>query len=166
MTFIILLVDVPFNTAQLLGPVNRPSIQNFQDRHPEEGVLDVLLNPTSIVSNDRATVSGVFDLEFKAEDINYELYTKDNKEQSVSLRAGNAAQLKESPFNPAWPTKIIIHGWSEGGNAFWLHDIRRNYLSIGDYNVIYVDWFASSTKEYLTSVKLTRQVSDEIIRIF
>lgn len=162
MIFIILFLDVPFNTAQLLGPVNRPSIQNFQDRHPEEGLLEVLLNPKSIISNDRATI-GMLDSEFKAEDINYELYTKDNKEQSVSLRVGDAAQLKESPFNPEWPTKIIIHGWSESGNAFWLHDIRRNYLSVADYNVIYVDWFASSTKEYLMSVKLTRQVSDETI---
>lgn len=160
MIFITLFLDVPFSTAQLLS--NRPSIQNhLQDRHPEEGILEVLSNPTSIISNDRATIGNLFNLEFKAEDINYELYTKDNKEQSVSLRVGDATQLKESPFNPAWPTKIIIHGWSESGNAFWLHDIRRNYLSVGDYNVICVDWFASSTKEYLTSVKLTHQVSDD-----
>lgn len=161
MILIILFLDVPFNTADLLG--NRPSIQNFQDLHPEEGggLLEVLLNPTSIISNDRATIGNVLDSELKAEDINYELYTKDNKEQSVSLRVGDTTQLKESPFNPAWPTKIIIHGWTDNGNAFWVHDIRRNYLSIGDYNVICVDWFAGSTKEYLTSVKLTHQVSDE-----
>jgi len=154
-----LFLDVPFNTAQLLG--NRPSIQNFQDHHPEEGLL-VFLNPTSIISNDPATIGNVFDLDFKAEDMNYELYTKDNKEQPVFLRVGDATQLKDSPFNPEWPTKIIIHGWTESGNAFWLHDIRRNYLSVGDYNVICVDWFAGSTKEYLTSVKLTHQVSKTI----
>lgn len=161
-------LDVPFNTAELLG--NRPSIQNFQNHRPEEGILEALfqerssLNPTSIISNDPA-IGNIFELEFKAEDINYELYTKDNKEQSVSLRVGDATRLKESPFNPAWPTKIIIHGWTDNGNTFWLHDIRRNYLSVGDYNVICIDWSAGSSKEYLTSVKLTHQVSDETIDI-
>jgi len=156
-------LDVPFNTAQLLG--NRPPIQNFQDRHPEEDLL-VFLNPTSIISNDRAMIGNVLDLDFKAEDMNYELYTKDNKEQPVFLRVGDATQLKDSPFNPEWLTKIIIHGWTESGNAFWLHDIRRNYLSVGDYNVICVDWFAGSTKEYLTSVKLTHQVSERICMFY
>jgi len=105
-------------------------------------------------------IGNIIDSDLKAEDINYELYTKDNKEQSVSLREGDSAQLKESPFNSTWPTKIIIHGWMENGNTFWINNIRQNYLSIGDYNVICVNWFAGSTKEYLTSAKLTRQVSE------
>ncbi|KYM77372.1 Pancreatic triacylglycerol lipase [Atta colombica] len=154
--FIFLFLNVSFNIAELLR--NRPSIQNFQEHHPEEGLLeDLFLNPTSIIANDRATIGNIIDIDFKAEDINYELYTKNNKEQPVSLRVGDAIQLKDSPFNPEWPTKIIIHGWTESGNAFWLHDIRRNYLNVGNYNVICVDWFAGSTKEYLTSVKLTHQ---------
>lgn len=150
-------LDVSFNIAELLR--NRPSIPNFQEHHPEEGLLEVFLNPTSIIANDRTTIGNIIDIDFKTEDINYELYTKDNKEQPVFLRVGDATQLKDSPFNSEWPTKIIIHGWAESGNAFWLHDIRRNYLNVGDYNVICVDWFAGSTKEYLTSVKLTHQVS-------
>lgn len=105
-------------------------------------------------------IGNIIDSDLKAEDINYELYTKDNKEQSVSLREGDSAQLKESPFNSTWPTKIIIHGWIENGNTFWINNIRQNYLSIGDYNVICVNWFAGSIKEYLTSAKLTRQVSE------
>ncbi|XP_012062618.1 PREDICTED: pancreatic lipase-related protein 2-like [Atta cephalotes] len=159
--FIFLFLNVSFNIAELLR--NRPSIQNFQEHHPEEGLLeDLFLNPTSIIANDRATIGNIIDIDFKAEDINYELYTKDNKEQPVSLRVDDAIQLKDSPFNPEWPTKIIIHGWTESGNAFWLHDIRRNYLNVGNYNVICVDWFAGSTKEYLTSVKLTHQVGEYV----
>ncbi|XP_011173570.2 pancreatic triacylglycerol lipase [Solenopsis invicta] len=158
--FVTLFLNVPFNTADLLA--DWPSIQNFQDRHPKEGLLDVLMNPKSIISNDRASIDNIFELDLKADDINYELYTNDNKEQSVSLRVGDATQLKDSPFNPAWPTKIIIHGWMENGNSFWLHDVRRNYLSVGDYNVIYVDWFAGSAKEYLTTVQLTRKVGEYV----
>ncbi|KAL6268503.1 hypothetical protein P5V15_001635 [Pogonomyrmex californicus] len=158
--FVSLLLNIPFNIAELLG--NRPSIQSFQNHHPEEGLLDIFINPTSIISNDHGTIGNILDLDFKAEDINYELYTKNNKEQAVSLRVDDATQLRDSPFNSAWPTKIIIHGWTENGNAFWVHDIRRNYLSIGDYNVICIDWFAGSTKEYLTSVKLTRLVGEYV----
>lgn len=140
---------------------HRLPIQNFEDFHPEENFLEIFLNPTSIISNDHAMLN-ILDMDLKTEDINYDLYTKENKEQVVSLRVDDTAQLKDSPFSPAWPTKIIIHGWIDSGNASWLHDIRRNYLSIGDYNVIYVDWFAGSSKEYVTSVKLTRQVGEYV----
>ncbi|XP_011693089.1 PREDICTED: uncharacterized protein LOC105453086 [Wasmannia auropunctata] len=106
-TFLIsLFLNIPFNSAQLLS--NWPSIQKFQDRHSEEDLLDVFLNPTSIISNDRTTIANILALDFKTEDINYELYTKDNKKQRVSLRVGDATQLKDSPFNPEWPIKIII----------------------------------------------------------
>lgn len=152
-------LDVPINTADL--PSHWPSIQNFQDFHPEEGLLEIFLNPTSVISNDHAVIGNIIDSDLKTEDVNYELYTKDNKEQSVSLRVGDSAQLKDSPFNFTWPTKIIVHGWMDNGNTFWLHNIRRNYLSVGDYNVICVNWSAGSTKEYLTSVRLIRQVNDK-----
>lgn len=151
-------IDVPINTVDL--PNHRPSIQNFQDFRPEEGLLKVFLNPTSVISSDHAVIGNVIDSDLKAEDINYELYTKDNKEQFVSLRVGDNVQLKESPFNSTWPTKILIHGWTDSGNTSWLQNMRQNYLSVGDYNVICVDWSAGSTKEYLASVKLIRQVND------
>lgn len=150
-------LDVSVNTADL--PIHRPMIQNFPDFHPEESLLETFLNPTSVILNDHAVIGNI-DSDLKAEDMNYELYTKDNKEQSVSLRVGDIAQLKDSPFNSTWPTKIIVHGWIENGNAFWLHNIRRNYLSVGDYNIICVNWSAGSIKEYLTSVRLIRQVND------
>lgn len=146
-------LDIPFNTADL--PVRRPSIQDF---HSEKDFLEIFLNPT-IVSTDHAMIGNILDLDFKAENLNYELYTKDNTEQPVLLRVGDTAQLKDSPFNFTWPTKILIHGWTDNGNTFWLNDVRRNYLSVGDYNVICINWFAGSNKEYLTSVKLTRQVN-------
>lgn len=151
-------LDVPINTVDLTN--RRPSIQSFQDFRPEEGLLEVLRNPTSVISNDHAVIGNVIDSDLKAENINYELYTKDNKEQSVSLRVGDTVQLKKSPFNSTWPTKILIHGWIESGSTIWLQNIRQNYLSVGDYNVICVDWSAASTKEYLISVKLIRQVND------
>ncbi|XP_039305331.1 pancreatic lipase-related protein 2-like [Solenopsis invicta] len=157
--FIFLFLNVSFNTADLLG--NRLSIQNSQDHHPEEGLVEVFLNPNSVIPNNPVLID-VLELNFKAEDISYELYTKDNKEQPISLRVGDAIQLKDSPFNPTWPTKIIIHGWTETGNAFWLHDIRRNYLSVGEYNVICVNWLIGSTREYLTSVQLTQQVGEYV----
>lgn len=155
MLFVIL--DVPLNTAQFAS--RRLSLQNIQDFHPENGLFEIFMNPTPIISNDHAVIGAILDLDFKAEDVTYDLYTTDNKDEAVTLRTGDTAQLKDSPFNPAWPTKIIIHGWIENGDTFWYHDIRRNYLSIGDYNVICVNWFPGANKEYLTSVRLTRQVN-------
>ncbi|XP_072756273.1 pancreatic lipase-related protein 2-like [Anoplolepis gracilipes] len=158
--FISLLLNVPINTVEL--PSHWLPIQNFQDIiHPEEGLLEIFLTPTSIISNDHAVIN-IIDSELKAEDVNYDLYTKDNKEQAVSLPVSDSAQLKKSPFNSAWPTKIIIHGWMDNGNTFWLHNVRRNYLSVGDYNIICVNWSAGSTKEYLTAVKLIRQVGEYV----
>jgi len=158
----IMFLDVPFNKADF--PIPRLSVNhpNFQDFHQEEDFqenLKIFLNPISMVSNDRAMLSNIFDPDFKADDISYELFTKNNKEQGVHLNMDDITQLKDSPFNPAWPVKIIIHGWTDNGDTFWLHDIRRNYLSIGDYNVICVNWFAGSSREYLTSVRLTHQVN-------
>ncbi|XP_032689477.1 pancreatic triacylglycerol lipase-like [Odontomachus brunneus] len=155
-----LFLNVPFNTAQLVG--RRLSLQNIQDFHPENGLFEIFMNPASIVSNDHTVIGDVLDLDIKAEDVTYDLYTKDNKDEAVILRTGDTAQLKDSPFNPDWPTKIIIHGWIENGDAFWYHDIRRNYLSIGDYNIICVNWFPGANKEYLTSVRLTRQVGEYV----
>ncbi|XP_020288317.1 pancreatic lipase-related protein 2-like [Pseudomyrmex gracilis] len=156
MFFIFLFLNVPFNIADL--PVRRPSIQ---DLHPEKDILNVFLNPT-VVSTDHVTIGNILDLDFKAKNLNYELYTKDNTEQPVFLRVGDTAQLKDSPFNYTLPTKILVHGWTDNGNTFWLNDVRRNYLSVGDYNVICINWFAGSNKEYLTSVRLTRQVGEYV----
>ncbi|XP_029159256.1 pancreatic lipase-related protein 2-like [Nylanderia fulva] len=158
--FITLFLNVPLNTADLPG--HQSPIQNFPVFHPEESILDIFLNPTSVISNDHTVIGNIIDSDLKAEDMNYELYTKDNKEQSVPLQVGDIVQLKNSPLNSTWPTKIIVHGWTENGNAFWLHNIRRNYLSVGDYNVICVNWSAGSTKEYLTSVRLIRQIGEYV----
>jgi len=154
---------MPFNKADF--PIPRLSMNhpNFQDFHPgedfQDNLLEIFLNPISMASHDRAMLTNILDPDFKADAISYELFTKENKEQGVHLNVDDTARLKDSPFNPAWPVKIIIHGWTDNGDTFWLHDIRRNYLSIGDYNVICVNWFAGSSREYLTSVRLTRQVN-------
>lgn len=148
---------MPLTKAQFT--IHRLPFENLQDFHPGNGLLEIFMNPKSIVPNDHALIGTILDLDFKAEDVTYDLYTTNNKEQAVTLQTGDIAQLKDSSFNSAWPTKIIIHGWVENGDTFWYHDIRRNYLSIGDYNIICVNWFPGANKEYLTSVRLTRQVN-------
>jgi len=162
---LIIFLDVPFNKADF--PVPRLSVNhpNFQDFHREENFLEIFSNPMSMASTDRVMLRNIFNPDFKADAISYELFTQDNKEQAVHLNVNDTAQLKDSPFNPAWPVKIIIHGWSDNGNTLWLHDIRQNYLSVGDYNVICVNWSAGSNKKYLTSVKLTRQVNKSFSRL-
>lgn len=54
--------------------------------------------------------------------------------------------LYYSHFNPSHPTKIIIHGFGGGRNNSPSPDIREAYFSIGNYNIIIVD-YADAVKE-------------------
>ncbi|XP_055838370.1 phospholipase A1-like [Episyrphus balteatus] len=63
--------------------------------------------------------------------------------------------LERSSFNASHQTRIIIHGWMSQSKNSLNRDIKDAYLSVGDFNVIIVDWSViSSTLNYFRVVKL------------
>ncbi|KYN04718.1 Pancreatic lipase-related protein 2 [Cyphomyrmex costatus] len=69
------------------------------------------------------------------------LYTRNNRKVGEPLIINDNDSVEKSSWNPTHPTRIITHGWRgniEAKSACTL--IRDAYLSIGDYNVILIDW--------------------------
>lgn len=71
--------------------------------------------------------------------IKYEIYTRDNL---TGIKINN--ETIENSFNLTMSskkhTKIIIHGWQDHIISDWVVEFRKEYLKIGDYNIIVVDW--------------------------
>ncbi|XP_026466677.1 pancreatic lipase-related protein 2-like [Ctenocephalides felis] len=83
----------------------------------------------------------------------FNLFTRSNPDTAQVLVLGDKENLKNSNFNPAHPTRFTVHGWmSEQDNPF-NSIIREAYLEQGEFNVIVVDWTASSnTINYISAV--------------
>lgn len=131
-----------------------------------EVLLDALVNPMGTIQDDRSVINNIFDPNLMAEDVTFELYTNHNPVQGYLLKVDDIIRLKESPFDSENPTKVLIHGWTDSGNTYWLQDFRQNYLTVGNYNVITVNWFPASLKEYGIAAKLTRQVRMNCIDLY
>ncbi|XP_035727793.1 uncharacterized protein LOC118444057 [Vespa mandarinia] len=127
-----------------------------------EVLLDALVNPMGTIQDDRSVINNIFDPNLISEDVTFELYTNNNPVQGYFLKVNDITGLKESPFESENPTKILIHGWTDSANTYWLQDFRQNYLTIGNYNVISINWFPASLKEYGIAAKLTRQIGKYI----
>ncbi|BFF89100.1 lipase member H [Drosophila madeirensis] len=72
--------------------------------------------------------------------LHYDLYTPLNPEVRQFLRPGDLGMLKKSNFNPKWPVRVSIHGWSGRSDSCSNAAIKDAYLSRGNYNVIILDW--------------------------
>ncbi|CAH0389246.1 unnamed protein product [Bemisia tabaci] len=72
--------------------------------------------------------------------IQFFLYTRYTQTRPDILDTTNDLSLYESHFNPAHPTKVLIHGFQGGRIYSPSTDIRRAYFSRGNYNIIVVDY--------------------------
>jgi len=72
--------------------------------------------------------------------VTYSLYTNSNPSSPQTINPDSAATLKNSNFNKANPTRIIIHGWQNNAESDVNVVLRSAYLAAGKYNVISVDW--------------------------
>jgi pancreatic triacylglycerol lipase len=73
-------------------------------------------------------------------DMFFLLYTRSNPTTEQRININDPASVAASNFNPAHPTRFIIHGWqgSAQSNAnLWM---RAAYLARGDFNCISIDW--------------------------
>ncbi|XP_015591576.1 pancreatic triacylglycerol lipase [Cephus cinctus] len=119
-------------------------------------------NPEQPEIADRTGLLSFLDPKLMPHDVIFHLYTRNNPVASYILKTGDIANLKNSKFDGNLSTKVIIHGWTNSGKSYWYNHFRHNYLTVGNYNVIGVDWFAGSAKGYLTSVVITRKVGEYI----
>lgn len=63
--------------------------------------------------------------------------------------------LRSKFFEPKKRTKVLAHGWSPESIGIAEFKILSNtYLELGDFNVIYVEWSAVSSEEFMLAVIL------------
>ncbi|XP_058467034.1 pancreatic triacylglycerol lipase-like [Malaya genurostris] len=82
-------------------------------------------------------------------DIIYRLFTRSNPTEEQVLT--DAESVQSSNFNPNHPTRFTIHGWSNDGSHFMNQDIRDEFLRVGDFNIITVDWGVGAKTNYITA---------------
>lgn len=87
-----------------------------------------------------STITG--QLYFDAErDTIFELYTLKNPTNFQVIKINDQASLAASNFNPNVPTRFLIHGSYEDGIESRTTQLPlKNYMMVGDFNVIAVDW--------------------------
>jgi len=83
--------------------------------------------------------------------IKFYLFSSTTAKQEIVLNDANS--LKNSKFNKALATRIIIHGWNNNYNSDVNTDLRSAFLATGSYNVISVDWSSmAQTANYASAV--------------
>ncbi|XP_057322618.1 pancreatic lipase-related protein 2-like [Microplitis mediator] len=70
----------------------------------------------------------------------------------------NYNNLASSDFDPNKPTKVIIHGYKSEPWKPHFVTMRDRYLSVGDYNIFFVDWRVLADRFYLSAVANARVV--------
>lgn len=93
--------------------------------------------------------------------VKYYLYTKKNPTKGKKITASTKS-IDASNFNPANPTRFVIHGWTQSYLASMNKEIRNAWLSVGDYNVIVVDWARARSVDYATSVLAVPKVGKKV----
>ncbi|XP_063708700.1 inactive pancreatic lipase-related protein 1-like [Culicoides brevitarsis] len=78
-------------------------------------------------------------------DVEFELYTTKNPKIFQRVLIDDQKSLLASNFNPAHPTRLIIHGASTNGTSESITYPRNGYLKRGDFNVFGVNWGKGSS---------------------
>ncbi|KAF4517961.1 hypothetical protein B566_EDAN005328 [Ephemera danica] len=94
------------------------------------------------------------------ENVQFNLFTSVNPEDPELVDAvPGYSNITASTFNPANPTKIIVHGYNSGSKIDLLVDIKDAYVAARDYNVFMVEWGElSSAPCYPTAAHNARYV--------
>ncbi|XP_058839271.1 pancreatic triacylglycerol lipase-like [Topomyia yanbarensis] len=70
----------------------------------------------------------------------FRLYTKLNPTTPQIIALNIVESLTSSNFNPAHPTRFIIHGWNNDGFSEVNTILTNAWMTRGEFNVITVDW--------------------------
>jgi pancreatic triacylglycerol lipase len=86
------------------------------------------------------------------EDIIFTLCTLRNPTSCQVVQWNNMDSIRNSNFDASRPTQFTVHGWNGDGSGGVNSMIRSRYFTLGDYNMITVDWGAGAqTINYITA---------------
>lgn len=92
------------------------------------------------------------------------IFSPGDTQTSRTLDAKDRQSL--SSFNPDFGTKMIIHGFLDSVViAPWMHDMKDELLTYGDYNVIVVDWSSGNSIPYARAAANTERVGQDIAEL-
>ncbi|XP_076440985.1 pancreatic triacylglycerol lipase-like [Babylonia areolata] len=95
----------------------------------------------------------------------FNLFTRQAPSTGHALHAGDVAGLQASTFQPARPTKFIVHGFIDNGGTDWMAEMKDEFLKHDDYNVVLVDWGSGSLALYGQATANTRVVGAMIAQL-
>jgi len=95
-------------------------------------------------------------------DTGFTMYSRLNPTDGQVLSAYDEKTVTTSSYNPALPTKIIIHGYLEYGNTLWMHQTKDEFLKAEDCQVILTNWFKGAMAGYTVATANTEVVGAEI----
>ncbi|XP_058063201.1 pancreatic triacylglycerol lipase-like [Anopheles bellator] len=149
-------------TVQLFG-ATASSADNWMLVPDESGRLRLVnTNPYDLPVQDNE-LEPLFNPE---SDVIFQLFTRSNPALGQVLQWNNPASVQNSNFNPAHPTRFTIHGWNGGGTSGLHASIRQNYLGVGEFNVILVDWgVGAQTVNYIAARNRVASVGDIVSRM-
>jgi pancreatic triacylglycerol lipase len=108
-----------------------------------EGKMHLLdLNPVD------AEVEPAFDAET---DTFFLLFTRDNPTAGQRI-TWSLESIEQSPFRRGAPVRVLAHGWGSSSASGENPRATREFLALGDYNVIVTDWsVGAGAANYITA---------------
>lgn len=104
-------------------------------------------------------------------DLRFLYYNRTSRDEGIVLNHfSGAGMLKRVGFDPDLPTEIFIHGFSEASPGQSGEAIKNAYMSIGDYNIILIDWSTMSTfpwySQAKSNVKFVAKILSQFLEVF
>jgi len=97
-----------------------------------------------------------------ADEVKIYIWTSRNKLEYQTVSIGDTEGLKRAGFNPDYPVKVMIHGFSDRAITSWTDRLRKDYFSTGNYNIFTVDWQnLAESPWYNTASKNTKLVGQK-----
>lgn len=72
------------------------------------------------------------------------LTTRENLNIPVRLNFRDLNSIRQSPFNPSKPTRVLVHGWFEDEESDIKVETSRELLALYDFNILFIDWSEGS----------------------
>ncbi|KAG8182874.1 hypothetical protein JTE90_024617 [Oedothorax gibbosus] len=96
----------------------------------------------------------------------FRAYTRNHPDQGRPLVAGDPSLLHDSDFDPALPTKVIVHGFVDNMHiSDWMQRMKTRLLSLGEYNVILTDWSCGNDFPYFSAVQNSKITAGELKKL-
>lgn len=83
--------------------------------------------------------------------IKFMLYTRQNHDEGQRILINDLENVTKSNFNPNHPTRLIIQGDFLSIKDYLPPKLKNTYLTIGEFNVIMVDW--NEAAEYFNYIE-------------